>query len=296
VSSASTSLFDEEFLRKLEYLKLVSSHLVPGHLKGQHRARKTGAGIEFADYRPYVAGEDIKNVDWRAYLRLDKLILRLFEEEGDLPIYIFVDASYSMSYGQPSKFDYGRRVAAALCYLGLVNLDRVTLVAFADGVSAEMSSKRGKSQIFEAFRFLEGAAARGTTRLEAAFRSFFGASRRKGLVVAISDFLDPDGIEKAFSLLRYFRHDVFAVQLVSAEELQPELPDEVVLVDSETGAAERLRVTPALLSAYAEELRRHASEIESYCFKYGWGYARAATEVPFEDLVLEVLGQRRFRR
>jgi len=290
------TLFDEDFLRKLEYLRLVSSHLVPGHLKGLHRARKTGSGVEFADYRAYVPGDDTRAVDWRAYLRLSKLLLRLFEEEGDLPVYIFIDASFSMNHGAPSKFDYARKVAAALCYIGLLNLDRVSLVAFASGVSEELAAKRGKNQVFRAFRFLESVEPTGATDLRAAFKSFFSAQRRKGLVVTISDFLDPEGIEAGFTLLRHFRHDVFTVHLVSADEERPDLPEEVELVDSESRASERLQVTPALLAAYQAKFQEHCRELESYCFRYGWGYARALTDIPFEDLVLQVLRQDRFLR
>jgi uncharacterized protein (DUF58 family) len=294
--ASASPLFDEEFLRKLEYLKLVSSRLVPGHLKGQHRAKKKGSGVEFADYRQYVAGDDTRAVDWRAYLRLDKLLLRLFEEEGDLPIYIFFDSSRSMDHGQPSKFDYARKVAAALCYLGLVNLDRVSLVAFAEGVLREHVSGRGKAQVSRAFRFLEHVPAGGGTQLHLALKTFFAAPRRKGLVVIVSDFLDPEGIERGFTFLRHFRHDVFTVHLLSAGELEPDLPDEVLLEDVEDGSVERFRLSPALLSAYRSEFERYGSEIESFCSQQGWGYARALTQVPFDELVLDVLRQDRFRR
>ena len=150
-----STLFDEEFLRKLEYLKLVANRMIPGQLRGEHRARKKGTGVEFADYRPYVSGDDTKDVDWRAYLRLDKLILRIFDEEADLPIYLFVDSSLSMNFGDPSKFDYARKVAAALGYIGLLNLDRVSVIGFDNGVSAQIASKRGRNQIWRIFKFLE---------------------------------------------------------------------------------------------------------------------------------------------
>jgi uncharacterized protein (DUF58 family) len=290
----SSTLFDEEFLQKLEYLKIVSSRLLPGHLKGEHRAKKKGSGLEFADFRPYVSGDDTRNVDWRAYLRLDRLILRLFEEEADLPIYLFIDSSRSMQYGEPSKFDYARKVAAALCYIGLLNLDRVNIVAYADGVTEELGSCRGKNQVWRAFRFLESVSANGETRLEMALRSFFGVKRRRGLVVVVSDFLDPHGLETGFNLLRYFRHDVSAVHIVCEEEIQPELPDEVILMDSENTATEKIKVTPAVLAAYHGLYTAHCRAIESYCLKYGWGYSRALTEVPFEDLILQVFRQNRF--
>ena len=228
--------FDDEFLKKLEYLNLVSNHMIPGHMHGEHRAKKkTSSGIEFADYQQYVSGEDTKNVDWRTYLRLDKLIVRLFEEEADLPIYIFFDASASMTYGVPAKYDYARKISAALCYVGL-------------------------------------------------------------LVVVVSDFMDEAGFTKGFDMLRYFRQDLFAVHIHSPEEVRPDLPDEVLLEDAERGTSQRVRVTPALLDAYAQQFEEHCEEVSGYCRKNGWGYVRTTTDIPFEDLILQVFRQGRFLR
>ena len=289
------TLFDDDFLKKLEYLNVVSGQMIPGHMHGEHRAKKkTDSGIEFADYRQYVSGEDTKNVDWRTYLRLDKLILRTFEEDADLPIYIFFDASKSMDYGTPLKFDYARKIAAALCYIGLLNQDRVNLVGYADGIAQELSARRGKNQVWNAFRFLESVEPRGATSMEKAIKNFFSARKRRGLVVVVSDFLDESGFEKAFDMLRYFRQDLFAVHIYSSDEARPELPDEVVLEDSELGTTERLKVTPALLEAYAEKFEEHCDEVGSYCRKNGWGYVRTTTDVPFEDLILRVFRQGRF--
>ena len=295
--SENGKLFDEEFLKKLEYLNLVSNHMIPGHLHGEHRAKKkTDSGIEFADYRQYVSGEDTKNVDWRTYLRLDKLILRLFEEEADLPIYIFFDASTSMDHGVPPKFDYARKIAAALCYVGLLNQDRVNLVGFADGISQELSARRGKHQVWHAFRFLEAVEARGTTSMEKAFKAFFSSRRRRGLVVVVSDFLDEQGFAKAFDMLRFFKQDLFAVHVYTPEEARPDLPDEVLLEDAELGTSQRVRITPALLEAYAQQFEEHCEEVGGYCRRHGWGYLQTTTEVPFEDLILQVFRQGRFLR
>ena len=151
-----STLFDDEFMKKLEYLNIVSNRMIPGHMHGEHRAKKKmDSGIEFADYRQYVGGEDTKNVDWRTFMRLDKLILRMFEEDADLPIYIFFDASKSMDHGEPSKYDYARKISAALAYVGLLNHDRVALVGFADGIAHEMAARKGTQQIWRAFNFLE---------------------------------------------------------------------------------------------------------------------------------------------
>lgn len=289
------TLFDDEFMKKLEYLNIVSSRMIPGHLHGEHRAKKkTDSGIEFADYRQYVAGEDTKNVDWRTFMRLDKLILRMFEEDADLPIYIFFDASGSMDHGDPSKYDYARKITAALAYIGLLNHDRVILVGYADGIAQEMSARKGKNQIWNAFRFLDSVRAAGETSMQKAFRNFFSSRRRRGLVVVVSDFLDGTGWSKAFDMLRYFRQDLFVVHVYSVDEQHPEMPDEVLLEDSESGATERIKVTPGLLAAYAEMFEEHCEEVNSYCRKNGYGYVRTDTGLPFEDLILRVFRQGRF--
>lgn len=290
------TLFDDEFLRKLEYLKLVSNRMVPGHLRGEHRARKKGTGIEFADYRPYVSGDDTKDVDWKAFMRLDKLLLRIFDEEADLPIYLFVDSSQSMDFGEPRKFDYARKVAAALAFIGLLNLDRISVINYAGGVSEQIVSKRGRNQIWRIFRYLDRAEVNGETSLEKAFKAFFGARRRRGLVVILSDFMDPEGFEAGFDFVRLFRHDVFNIQILSPQEVRPELPDEALLVDSESGSSERVRVSPGLLAAYEGELKRHREAMEAYCSRYGWGFVRTETRIPFEDLVMEIFKQDRFIR
>jgi len=291
-----STLFDEEFLRKLEYLKLVANRMLPGSIRGEHRARKRGTGVEFADYRPYVSGDDTKDVDWKAYLRLDKLVLRIFDEEADLPIYLFVDASLSMKFGDPSKFDYARKVAAALAYIGLLNLDRVSVVGYTNGVSEQIASKRGRNQIWRIFKFLDRMGTTGDTSLEKAFKTFFGTKRRRGLVVVASDFMDPEGFEPAFDFIRLFRHDVFNVHILTPEELNPQFPDEAMLVDSESGNSQRLRISPNLLTAYEAEMQKLREGIEAYGSRYGWGYVQTQTPIPFEDLIIEIFKQDRFIR
>lgn len=290
-SGSHAGPFDEEFLRKLELLSVVSKRLLAGQFKAERRAKKVGSGIEFADYRGYVPGDDFRAVDWRAYMRLGRLILRLFEEETDLPIYIFLDASRSM--GQ-RKLDYAKRVAAALAYVGLSNLDKVHMSVYADGIIEELPAQRTKSQIFNIFRFLNGVKASHETHAGRAFHRFFGANRKRGMVVVISDFFDPHGVGHAFDIIRYQRQDLLAVQVLTPEDCRPPLNGEVTLVDRETEWDQDLTVTPSLLKAYEEELERYCAEIERYCSLYGFGYVRTLTEFPFEDLIMQVMRSGRF--
>ena len=293
-ANAQATLFDDEFLKKLEYLNIISKRLFAGQLRAERRTRRRGTGLEFADYRAYVAGDDFRHLDWKAYLRLNRLILKLFEEEEDLPIYFFIDSSQSMNYGQPTKLAYARRVAAALCYIGLANLDRVNVVSFADGVKSELPPQRGKGRIFKIFRFLTDINPSGETDARASFKSYCTETRRRGLAVVISDFFDGHGFERALDILRHFRHDVFVIHIASHEEIDPKLRGELLLVDAESNQTREITVTPSLLTAYRAEYEKYCEAIETYCGRYQLGYVRTVTDFPFEELVLKVFRQGRF--
>jgi len=293
-ANAQVTLFDGEFLKKLEYLNIISKRLFAGQLRAERRTRRRGTGLEFADYRAYVAGDDVRHLDWKAYLRLNRLILKLFEEEEDLPIYFFIDSSQSMNYGQPTKLDYARRVAAALCYIGLANLDRVNVVSFADGVKSELPPQRGKGRIFKIFRFLTDIGPSGETDARTSFKTYCTETRRRGLAVVISDFFDGHGFERALDILRHFRHDVFVIHIASHEEIDPKLRGELLLVDAESNQTREITVTPSLLTAYRAEYEKYCEAIETYCGRYQLGYVRTVTDFPFEELVLKVFRQGRF--
>ncbi len=293
---SSDTLFDASFMERLEYLKMMAARMLPSRHRGEHRARKRGSGIELADYRPYVPGDDTRDVDWKAFLRLDKLILRVFEEDADLPVYLFVDRSASMAFGNPSKFDHARKLAGALAYIGLLNHDLITIVWYGDAMGEALPGKRGRNQVFRAFRFLDAGESGGRTSLAAAFRSFFGSRRKRGLAVILSDMMDSGDLVAAFDACRHQKHDMFLVQVLTPEELDPTLPDEALLTDSEDGSERRVRVTPRLLARYGEALEEHRRQIGEYCAKYGFGWSLASTGEPFEEAVLAIFKQDRFLR
>lgn len=294
VSEGGFGPFDEEFLRKLELLSMVSKRLLSGQFKAERRAKRVGAGVEFADYRGYVPGDDFRAVDWRAYMRLDKLILRLFEEETDLPIYIFIDASASMGGANNIKLDYAKKVAAALAYIGLSNLDRVTLIAYADQIIEELPPQRSKAQVFNIFRFLARIRPRRSTNGGEAFHRFFAGRRGRGVAVVISDFFDPHGAQQSLDIIRYRRQDLVGIHVASPADFRPPLNGEITLVDSETRETQDVTVTPTMLQAYEEEFEAYCAELDRYCTLYGFGYVRTQTDFPFEDLVLQILRQGRF--
>jgi Uncharacterized conserved protein (some members contain a von Willebrand factor type A (vWA) domain) len=181
--------FENDFLKKLEYLHVVSKRALAGQNRADRLSPKRGRGLEFADHRPYASGDDYRHIDWKAYKRLNRLLLRLFDEERDLSIYLMIDVSRSMA--EPAKFDMARRIAAALCYVGLAHLDRLTIVPFGRGIGHESSPGRGKGRIFRVFEELEKLEAAGPTDLRESCKAFASRPRQLGLVVIISDFLAP---------------------------------------------------------------------------------------------------------
>ena len=300
-------LFDSDFLKKLEYLYIISKRLFGGQARAERRARKLGSGLEFADHRGYSPGDDFRYVDWKAFQRLEKLLVRLFEEEQDLPIYLFLDTSRSMGVTQPlvgnargsgvfhsgqegelSKLDYGRQIAAALAYIGLAQLDRVTLCAFSERLHRELHGLRGKGQIFKAFSFLTGLVPDGHTRAEDVFVSFCTTRRKRGMVVVISDFFHPGGFGRGLDVLRYYQHELFMLHVTSASDADPPLRGDVRLVDSELGLIEDVAITPSLIEAYRRTYDRFCEELASYCWRHGIGYIRTPVEMPFDDAILKV--------
>jgi uncharacterized protein (DUF58 family) len=286
--------FDNDFLKKLEYLHILSKRVFAGQFRAERISKKRGSGLEFADHRPYSMGDDFRHIDWRAYQRLDRLLLRMFEEEQDMPVYLFVDTSASMAEGNPSKLDYACHVAAALCYVGLAHLDRVAILTWRDRLDAETPSRRGKGQIFRIFDFLTALQPEGKTDLAESIKAFCARRKQKGVAVVVSDFLDPSGHEAGLNALRYFQHDVFLVHVTSKNDADPAVAGDIRMVDSESGEARDVELTPTLLHAYKRAWQQHIDSLQAYCAKYNIGYVRTPIEEPFEDTVLQVFRQGRF--
>ena len=284
--------FEDDFLKKLEYLHVVSKRAFAGQNRADRLARKRGRGLEFADHRGYSAGDDFRHIDWKAYKRLGRLLLRLFDEEQDLPIYLFIDSSQSMRDSE--KFDQARRIAAALCYIGLAHLDRVTLLPFDQTLGDETQPGRGKGRIFRVFELLEQMETEGPTDLREVFMKFASRTRQQGLAVVISDFLDPHGFEAGLKLVASMGHDVFVVHVAAASDADPHALGEVRFVDSETGEVRDVEVTPALAKAYGEAWQAHSEELERFCGRLALGYVRAEADAPFDQVILKTFRKGRF--
>jgi uncharacterized protein (DUF58 family) len=313
--------FDDDFLKKLEYLHVVSKRAFAGQNRADRLTPKRGRGLEFADHRPYTPGDDFRHIDWKAYKRLNRLLLRLFDEERDLPIYLMLDVSRSMA--EPAKFDMARRIAAALCYIGLVHLDRLTILTFGAGLGHESSPGRGKGRIFRVFELLERMEAGGPTDMRESFKEFAARPRQMGLTVVMSDFLDPgpgasakagpptpasakaglasptapaatQGFEAGLKILRTLGHDVFVVHVTSERDRDPGAFGDVRFVDAETGDLREIEVTPRLAAAYIQAWEAHAAELARFCGRYNIGYVRADAGSPFEEVILKSFRQGRF--
>jgi len=297
--------FENDFLKKLEYLHVVSKRALAGQNRADRLSPKRGRGLEFADHRPYAPGDDYRHIDWKAYKRLNRLLLRLFDEERDLSIYLMLDVSRSMA--EPAKFDMARRIAAALCYVGLAHLDRLTIVPFGRGLGHESSPGRGKGRIFRVFDALEQLEATGPTDLRESCKVFASRPRQLGLVVMISDFLDSrrsvpggnsraeaEGYQAGLKILRTLGHDVFAVHVTSERDRDPGVFGTVRFVDVETGEVREVEVTPRLATAYVQASKAHGSALEHFCGRYDIGYVRADAERPFEEVILRTFRQGRF--
>ena len=291
-----TKLLDEDFIARLEGLELVSRKIVSGRMKGERRSKRRGQSTEFADYRPYVAGDDIRFLDWNIYGRLDKLFLKLFLEEEDLWVNILVDRSPSMRFGDPDKFLYAKRVVAALSYIGLHNYDRVRIGAFSERTAPVFGPVRGRVQIRRLLQVLEDLEPEeGTgTDLARGCRDFAVARRLTGIVIFVSDFFDRRGFEAA---LRYLlsggaASEVYVIHILAPQEIDPTLKGDLKLVDVEDGLEADVSISAPLLKIYRRNLDSFRAEIKDFASKRGMHYVFTSTGVPFHHLILDFLRKR----
>jgi len=296
VSAEDDDLFDDQFQRKLEYLALVSRRVFAGRLRAERRTKKSGSGVEFADHRDYQPGDDFRYLDWNVYQRFEKLLVRLYEEEEDLAIYFILDTSASMAFGDARKLRYAKKVCAALAYVGLANLDRVTMVTTSDRVMERMPETRGKARIFKAFRFLREVKAEGTTDLGDAMKTFVAQNKRRGLAVLVSDLYDPRGFEKGINVLRYNKFDPFVVHVTDPGEGKPKLNGDVLVYDCETGDEREVTVTAKVLSLFGEAYAGYLADIDRFCATHQVPYVTASVDVAFDELILRVFRRGGFLR
>jgi uncharacterized protein (DUF58 family) len=285
-------LLDPEFLARLEQLELVSRKIFLGRMKGERRSKKKGQSVEFADYRNYVVGDDLRFLDWNLYARLDRLFLRLFMEEEDLHLYLLVDNSLSMDFGTPSKLHYAKQVAAALGFIGLVNMDRVVVEAFNDRLTQTMPAARGRRSLWRLLDFLKKVEPAGPSDLRQALRTFSLKCSGKGIVILLSDLMDKGGYEDALRYLIARQMDFYVIQILSQEEIEPEVVGDLKLVDIEDDDVAEITVSGPLLKRYKQNLAAYRAALHEFCTRRGVTYLFTSNQVPFDRLVLTYLRQR----
>ncbi len=293
------SLLDPSFLYTLDRLVLVSRRARAGTFKGERRSPRRGGSVEFADYREYAPGDDFRQVDWNAYARLERLFLRLFVEEEDATVHILFDASKSMDWGEPNKWLYARRVAAALGYIALVGMDR--LMAAGVGVVNQSGSNsrayvamrplRGKSQAARWFDWLAALQPGGKASPEAALLQYASDARRAGPLVVIGDLMD-DGWREGIQRLAEHRYEVTVLHIMAPEEIDPAFEGDLRLVDSESADGVEITADYDLLSRYRDRVQAWQTEWQQFCNARAINYATIVTSMPFEDVILSFLRQR----
>jgi len=291
-TTQSDLLLDPQFMARLDQLDLVSRKLLAGKLKGERRSKRRGQSVEFADYRNYVVGDDLRFIDWNVYARLDKLFLKLFLEEEDLSLYVLLDVSKSCDYGDPNKAMYIKRVAAALGYIGLVNYNRVTLSAISDGIVADTGPMRGRRKVAQMIDFVQKLKPAGSSHLAEACKRFALAHRQKGVCVLLSDFFVKEGFEAGLRYVAGGKYDLFCVQVLSPQEIDPDLAGDLKLKDIEDDDLAEVSITQPLIKQYKKNLNAYCLSLKEYLTRRGGTYLFTSTAVPFDTLVLNYLRER----
>jgi uncharacterized protein (DUF58 family) len=286
-------IFDEAFLRRLARLSLLARKSFAGRGKGERRSRRTGAGAEFRDFRPYVAGDDPRYVDWNIYSRLDRLVLKLFVEEEDLCLHLLIDSSGSMGVGSPTKLAYALQTAAALAFIGLVNLERVAVGVLGKDLLHAVHPRRGRGQMIPLLETLARVRAAGETDLGVSLDRYVLQCRAPGKAVLITDLLDPIGYEDGVKSLLRHRFEVHLIHLLSEEELRPSLRGELRLLDLEGAAVKDVTIDRAAVAAYERNLQAFCANAEKFCHRHGVTYLRVSTALPLEELIFRRLRQGR---
>ena len=287
------TVFDEAFLRQLERLLLIMRAPARGGLKGGRRSVKRGQSVEFADFRDYAIGDDLRQLDWNVLARLEKLFVKLFVEEEDVTITLLLDTSASMATGRPDKLQFAKRAAAALGYIGLASEDRIALTALGGRAARRRVALRGSGRVFRLLTELSGIQpADGPTDLLAAARHAAAQLSGRGVVILLSDLLDP-AADRVIRELAATRSELVVLHVLSPQELDPPLEGDLRLVDTETGEGVDVTADLATIDAYKERLAVWKQGFADLAARRGATYVDVPTTLPLNDLVFAELRRRR---
>ncbi len=284
------TFIDEAFLQRLSNLRFIVKGRRKGQLAGLHASPRAGVSLEFADYRAYTPGDDFRYIDWNVVGRLDRLLVKTYVHEADLPIYLLVDFSASMQIGIPSKAHYAAHLAAAMAYLGLRGLDRVGLFPFCDQLIPGLPARHGMGQMGKILRLLRDVEPGGRTSVNRAILEFLSQTRESGLTIVISDFL-ASGAEFAdgFARLLHRGDQVILLQVLDPEDVNPRAAGTTRIVDVESSQRVTLTIGQRTLDEYAERVRRNREQLRTFSFERGIPCFQTTTDVQVERFLHEDL-------
>ena len=288
------SLLSADLLRRLEQFQLLAQRRAKSAAKGERRSRARGQSVEFADHRNYVPGDDFRYLDWNLYGRLDRLFLKLYEEERELPVRIFLDASESMNFGTPRKIDFAKQIAAAVGYVALCGFDRVSVNVFPDAPEqaihrGALRAVRGRKSSLTFFQNLNQVQPKGSADFNQALRRGALEARQAGVAIVLSDFLDPAGYEAGLTALVGRGFSVNAVQILAPEEMNPDTFGDLKLIDSETGTMQEVTFGKYRLAAYQQTVRNYCQRLKEYCQGRGISFFTTTSDASLEKLLLKQL-------
>jgi uncharacterized protein (DUF58 family) len=302
---ATDTLFDQATLNTLGRLTLVATRIRSGVLKGERRSVRRGTSLEFADYRNYVQGDDLRRIDWNVFARLERPFIKLFEEEEDLSVYVLIDSSKSMDFPRPAeaanpeqqanqhKYRFAQRLAAGLCYVALTGGDYLTVTALQQGrdssIAASWGPYRGRGRGNQLLDFLAQQQPAGQLDLNQALRDFARLTRRAGLVLLISDLMTTGGYEEGIAALQNAGHEIALLHILAPDEVDPPLAGDLQLIDAETGRPQDVTIDAAMRKMYMDRLQTWRKSIDEYCMRRGVHYATVETSTPWHLLISDEL-------
>lgn len=291
-TTPSTTLLSPQLLAQLERLELVSRKIFRGRLKGERRSKRKGQSVEFADFRNYVPGDDVRFIDWNLYARLDRLFLKLFLEEEDLHFYALIDASTSMDFGDPTKLQFAKQLAGALGFIGLCRADRVKVEILGATRHNPGPVLRGRKSLWRLVEYLDGIQAGRNTPLAQSIKDFCLRNTGQGILVLISDLMDKSGYDAALRMLLAQRFDVYVIQVFAPEELEPEVKGDLKLIDCEDHDVAEITVSRPLLERYKRTLAAFVDGAREFCTRRGMTYLMTNSQTPVEQIVSNYLRAR----
>lgn len=287
-----TPILSPQLLAQLERLELVSRKIFRGRMKGERRSKRKGQSVEFSDFRNYVAGDDLRFIDWNLYARLDKLFLKMFLEEEDLHFYALIDASPSMDFGEPTKLEYAKQLAAALGFIGLCRADRVKIETLGSSRRSPGPTLRGRKSLYQMMDFLEQVHAQEQVSLAQGIKDFCLRNTGKGILVLITDLMDKAGYEQSLRMLLAQSMDVYVIHVLSKEELDPDVKGDLKLIDCEDQDFAEITVSRPLLEKYKRTVAAFIDGAREFCTRRGMSYIMTSTDTPVETLVSSYLRKR----